>query len=116
MYSVRSYAIGYAVAELPYILFISLAFCSIFYWMTGLANSAGQFFMYWLYFILWISLLVFTGMMLVMVLPNIQVAETLGSALSSMFSLFAGFLINPAKVPDPWLFAYYLNPLHYVVE
>ncbi|CAN0064159.1 unnamed protein product, partial [Ectocarpus sp. 13 AM-2016] len=50
--------------------------------MTGLANSAGQFFMYWLYFILWIALMVFTGMMLVMVLPNIQVAETLGSALS----------------------------------
>ncbi|CAM9235024.1 unnamed protein product, partial [Hapterophycus canaliculatus] len=47
MYSVRSYAIGYAVAELPYMLFISLAFCSIFYWVTGLADSAEQFFIYW---------------------------------------------------------------------
>ncbi|CBN79954.1 pleiotropic drug resistance transporter [Ectocarpus siliculosus] len=116
MYSVRSYAIGYAVAELPYILFISLAFCSIFYWITGLADSADQFFMYWLYFLLWTMFMVFTGMMFVMVLPNTQVAQTLAGALSSMFSLFAGFLISPAKIPDPWLFAFYLNPLHYVVE
>ena len=46
-YIVRSYAIGYAFAELPYILFITLAFCSIFYWITGLANSAEQIFFYW---------------------------------------------------------------------
>ena len=53
---------------------------------------------------------------LLQVLPNTQVAQTLAGALSSMFSLFAGFLISPAKIPDPWLFAFYLNPLHYVVE
>ncbi|CAM9569491.1 unnamed protein product, partial [Laminaria digitata] len=47
MYSVRAYAMGYAFAELPYILFITLAFCSIFYWVTGLADSAEQFFFYW---------------------------------------------------------------------
>lgn len=47
MYGVRAYAVGYAVAELPYILFITLAFCSIFYWISDLANTAGQFFMYW---------------------------------------------------------------------
>lgn len=47
MYGVRAYAIGNAVAELPYILFITLAFCSIFYWITGLADDAGRFFMYW---------------------------------------------------------------------
>ena len=44
MYAVRPYAIGYAVAEF---LFITLAFCSIFYWITGLADSAEQFFFYW---------------------------------------------------------------------
>lgn len=47
MYSVRSYAVGYAIAELPYVLFITLAFCAIFYWITGLADSAEQFFLYW---------------------------------------------------------------------
>lgn len=49
-------------------------------------------------------------------LPDTKVGLTLAGALSSMFSLFAGFMISPAKVPHAWLFAYYLNPLHYVVE
>lgn len=47
MYSVKSYALGYAFAEMPYILFVTLAFCSIFYFSTGLAASVGQFFFYW---------------------------------------------------------------------
>ena len=50
------------------------------------------------------------------VLPDTKVAQTMGSAMASVLSLFAGFLISPAKVPDFWLFAYYLNPLHYIVE
>ncbi|CAM9128278.1 unnamed protein product [Scytosiphon promiscuus] len=116
MYSVRAYAIGYAVAELPYILFITLAFCSIFYWVTGLADSAEQFFFYWFYFLLWVMFMVFMGMTFVMILPDTQVAQTIGGVMTTMFSIFAGFLISPAKIPDGWLFAYYLSPLHYVVE
>ena len=50
------------------------------------------------------------------VLPDTKVAQTLAGILASMFSLFAGFLISPSKVPDFWLWAYYLSPLHYVVE
>lgn len=47
MYSVRAYATGYAIAELPYVLLITLSFAVIFYWMTDLAESAEQFFFYW---------------------------------------------------------------------
>lgn len=47
MYSVRAYGLGYAFAELPYVLIITLSFCAIFYWIMGLADTAGQFFMYW---------------------------------------------------------------------
>eukprot|EP00904_Undaria_pinnatifida_P014208 jgi/Undpi1/9918/HiC_scaffold_28.g12372.m1 len=116
MYSVRSYAVGYAIAELPYVLFITLAFCAIFYWITGLADSAEQFFLYWLYFFLWTTFMVFLGMFLVTILPDTKVAQTVGGVLSSMFSLFAGFVIAPSKVPGFWLWAYYLDPLHYVFE
>lgn len=47
MYGVRAYAIGYAIAELPYILFITLAFCCILYWSMGFAADPGKFFFYW---------------------------------------------------------------------
>ncbi|CAM9235099.1 unnamed protein product, partial [Hapterophycus canaliculatus] len=69
-----------------------------------------------LYFVLWLMFMVFTGMTFVMILPDTQVAQTLGGALATMLSIFAGFLISPGKIPDGWLFAYYLDPLHYIVE
>lgn len=50
------------------------------------------------------------------VLPDAQVAQTVAGPLGSLFSLFAGFLISPANIPDGWLFAHYLSPLHYVLE
>lgn len=49
-------------------------------------------------------------------LPDSKVAGTVAGIMSSVFNLFAGFLISPAMIPDYWLFAYYLSPLHYVVE
>ncbi|CAN0376517.1 unnamed protein product, partial [Scytosiphon promiscuus] len=123
MYSVRSYAAGYAFAELPYILFVTLAFCSIFYWVMGLAASAehSEYRQYPEY------VHAFRGVnaescapslaaTLSQILPDTKVAQTLGGALTSVFSIFAGFLISPGKIPEPWLFAYYLNPLHYIVE
>ncbi|CAM9420757.1 unnamed protein product, partial [Hapterophycus canaliculatus] len=121
MYCVRAYATGYAVAEVPYILFVAFAFCSIFYWVTGLADSVGQFF----FFCVHLSIsetrvprarYIPSATLFLQILPDTKVAQTLGGVLTTMFSIFAGFLISPGKIPDAWLFAYYLNPLHYIVE
>lgn len=45
-------------------------------------------------------------------LPNVEVAQTLGGVMSSMFSLFAGFLISPAMVPG--IYIYYVVYCLYV--
>ncbi|CAN0205463.1 unnamed protein product, partial [Scytosiphon promiscuus] len=111
MYSGKAYAIGYTVSEMPYILFITLAFCFIFYFVMGLASTVHQFFFYWLFFFLWVTFMVFNGMMFVFVIPNFATAGNLAGTLVSMLSVFAGFLISPAKIPGLWLWAYYLNPV-----
>ncbi|CAM9164398.1 unnamed protein product [Ectocarpus sp. 13 AM-2016] len=116
MYSSLAYAIGYTVAEVPYIFVISLAFCGIFYFIMGLAATAHQFFFYWMFFVLWETFMVFTGMTFVFIIPSFSTAGVFAGTLVSMFSVFAGFLISPAKIPGLWLWAYYLNPLHYIVE
>jgi ABC-type multidrug transport system permease subunit len=36
--------------------------------------------------------------------------------LSTIFSLFAGFMIKPEDFPPFWIFVYYLDPLHYALE
>ena len=36
--------------------------------------------------------------------------------MSTLFALFAGFLIKPENFPSFWTFVYWLNPLHYALE
>ncbi len=35
---------------------------------------------------------------------------------STFISLFCGFMIQPQNFPDFWIFMYWLDPLHYVLE
>jgi len=40
----------------------------------------------------------------------------LGGMSSTFMSLFCGFMIKPSDFPDFWIFMYWLNPVHYVLE
>jgi len=40
----------------------------------------------------------------------------LGGMCITLFSLFCGFMIKPEDFPDFWIFMYWLDPLHYVLE
>ena len=52
MYSVLPYSMSYFLAEVPYIIFNTLLFCSIFYFMANLAADAAKFFWFWFFFML----------------------------------------------------------------
>ncbi|KAF5809611.1 putative ABC-2 type transporter [Helianthus annuus] len=58
------------------------------------------------------TLMYFTylGMLLVAVTPSFPVAAILQSAFYTMFNLFAGFLIPKPKIPNWWIWLYYLTP------
>jgi hypothetical protein len=36
--------------------------------------------------------------------------------ITTCWSLFCGFMIKAEDFPDFWIFMYWLNPLHYVIE
>jgi hypothetical protein len=40
----------------------------------------------------------------------------MGGLLSTVISLFCGYMIIPSEFPDFWIFMYWLNPLHYALE
>jgi len=42
--------------------------------------------------------------------------SVLGGMCITVFNLFCGFMIVPSAFPDFWIFMYWLNPLHYVLE
>ena len=50
MYNDRAVLAAYTFAEIPFILWASMAFVIIFYFMLGFENDAGKFFLYYLFF------------------------------------------------------------------
>ena len=50
------------------------------------------------------------------VFRDAQTAQGFGSLLIMMSSLFAGILIHPQSFPSFWKWAYWVFPLHYVLE
>ena len=55
MYPPGAYNLVLGLCETPFLLFTSMLFCSIFYFMTGLNEDADKFFFWWLFFMAFTS-------------------------------------------------------------
>lgn len=102
----------------------ALIFTLPFFYIVGFYNGAsgdsdviaGRFFYYWLYEMLYMANLVFLGQFLSAACPNIGTSGVVGGMLSTILSIFCGFMINAESIPSFWVFLYWLNPLHYALE
>ncbi|KAF5803243.1 putative ABC-2 type transporter [Helianthus annuus] len=96
--------------EFPYLLAQSLIFVCITYPMIGYYWSTYKVFCYFYTFLCTLMYFTYLGMMLVAVTPSFPVAAILQSAFYTMFNLFGGFLIPKPKIPNWWIWMYYLTP------
>lgn len=79
MYSCAPYATASGFVELPYLFLQSAVFVPIAYWMIGFEANAAKFFFFWLVFLMALTLNTFLGQLLVIVTPNQQLGQLLGS-------------------------------------
>ena len=79
MYSCAPYATASGFVELPYLFLQSAVFVPIAYWMIGFDADAAKFFFFWLVFLMALTLNTFLGQLLVIVTPNQQLGQLLGS-------------------------------------
>ncbi|MFS7986540.1 putative ABC-2 type transporter [Helianthus anomalus] len=110
MYASWAYALAQVTIEFPYIFAQSLAFLCITYPMIGYYWSAYKVFCYFYTFLCTLLYFTYLGMLFVAVTPSIPEAAILESAFYTMFNLFAGFLIPKPKIPNWWIWLYYLTP------
>lgn len=95
--------------EIPYVLVQATAYVLVVYSMLGFAWTPAKFF--WFYYITVISLLMFTyyGMMMVAITPNVILASIVSAFFSTLFNLYAGFLI-PRPVRTKTLIHHTFSP------
>jgi ABC-type multidrug transport system permease subunit len=111
-----TFLIGILVTEIPITLLTSLLISTITYWLAGLAPAASHFFFFaWIVFI-YGSLTMTFVIFLSFATPNGEIAQGLVGVFTSVFSLFAGFIITRPNIPKYWIWMYYLNLVHYPLE
>ncbi|TMW55219.1 hypothetical protein Poli38472_013110 [Pythium oligandrum] len=92
-YGPLSYALSLWLAEIPYLLFVSIVFMAIEYFLIGWESDASGFFLFWFVFFLHISISTSIGQFMSVLMPNIKVANVAVGAISVLFNLFSGFLM-----------------------
>ncbi|KAI7743642.1 hypothetical protein M8C21_012064 [Ambrosia artemisiifolia] len=110
MYASWAYALAQVTIEFPYIFAQSLAFLCITYPMIGYYWSAYKVFCYFYTFLCTLMYFTYLGMLIVAVTPSIPEAAILESAFYTIFNLFSGFLIPKPKIPNWWIWLYYITP------
>jgi ABC-type multidrug transport system permease subunit len=116
MYDKRAMLVAFTISELPFIVFSSMLFVSIFYFMIGFTAEAGRFFLFYFFFGMAMGIFTFLGQMFVALTPNSITAQGFGALTVSLSALFTGVLIRPDDIPRFWNFMYWVMPGHYIFE
>lgn len=113
MYTVWQYSMSRFITDIPELIIIPVINCVIFYFMVGLADTAGQFFI----FLLTYMLLGLAGNSIGLLIGSVILDEKSVAAVVPIFILpfilFSGFFKNRNDLPG-WIgWLEYLSPIKY---
>ncbi|WCJ30767.1 ABC transporter G family member 37 [Euphorbia peplus] len=116
MYSPWAYSFAQVLVELPYLFIVALIYIVIAYPMVGYSMSAYKIF--WAFYGMFSTLLCYNymGMLMVSLTPNIQVASILASTAYAILILFSGFVVPKPRIPNWWIWLYYICPTSWVLN
>ena len=78
MYKSSSINAAFSFAEIPFIVWASVVFVVVFYFMIGFSAEASKFFTYLLFFALTLATFTYLGQMLTALLRDAETAQLLG--------------------------------------
>ena len=108
-YSVLPYLVAFTFTEIPYVILLTFVFMCVFYFMVGFIPAASEFFLFWFIYCLYVAVATLLGQMYIILAPNQQVATLISGMLTSLFSLFGGFIIPIFSVTEFWVFMTYIR-------
>ncbi|GIL92366.1 hypothetical protein Vretifemale_19890 [Volvox reticuliferus] len=115
MYRPAVFAAAQGLAEMPFVFLESILYVVIMYCTIHFEFTSEKALWFWLY--IWFALMIctFMGMGFMSMTPNMPAAIASGSALVLLWNLFCGFLIYRKDIKPWYLWAYYGNPITYII-
>ncbi|GFR39612.1 hypothetical protein Agub_g74 [Astrephomene gubernaculifera] len=115
MYGGAVFAAAQGMAELPFLFVQSVLYVVILYGMIQFEFTGTKILWFWLY--MWLDLMYFTymGMGVMNATPNLPAATASGSFFILLWMLFCGFLIYRKNIKPWYIWAYYFNPMTFII-
>lgn len=110
-YAPLAYHSAVGFVEVPYTIFNTAIFATIFYFMVGLDSSKFYFFLIAIELIYVLS--VMYGIMLASIMPTVLLAATVENGLFSLLLVLSGFFIRKTEMRPWWKWTTWLNPFSY---
>jgi ABC-2 type transporter len=105
-----------SVAEIPYILMVSLLFGVVYYFTVGLFSTAKQFWYFYLFFSLNVGICAFFGQAFICLVSDIPTSGALVGALIGYNVFFSGFIVKPQYFTGPFQLGLWTAPGRFVYE
>ena len=115
-YSRLSYGLGQLAADIPFHILNTLLMFVCFYFLVEFRTGADYmgYFLLMLFLANWV--IQSLGQLFALATPNEESANGL-AGLSIMLSvILMGFLITVSAMPDGWIWAYWVNLFHYILQ
>jgi ABC-type multidrug transport system ATPase subunit/ABC-type multidrug transport system permease subunit len=115
MYGVEAYYISRWVSDLPLWLVENLIFCVMVYFICGLTSMDhyARFGLFYLLVLLTAQMGFSLSELVALLSPTPASAYAVQGLVSTIFSLFSGFLIAHSNMPIGWSWAYFVSPNRY---
>jgi len=115
-YQASAYLVGKQISQLPLLGMEILAFGLPFYFISGLAYTAGAFFTYLAMLICYKFALKMLYGVLAMTLPKKAHVQGVGTFLYLLLTLFGGFIVYPSAIPGYWSWMFWANPMSWAMQ
>uniref|UniRef100_V5F118 ABC transporter domain-containing protein n=2 Tax=Kalmanozyma brasiliensis (strain GHG001) TaxID=1365824 RepID=V5F118_KALBG len=112
-YRISSFYLSKIITEVPNQLSQRLLFYVVIYWMVGLRQSAGKFFIWIAINLLQVSTAIGLGLVIGCGAKSIELANIFAPVINVIFLLFGGNLLPLSSIP-PWLiYLHWMSPITY---
>eukprot|EP00850_Spirogloea_muscicola_P012943 SM000085S23293 [mRNA] locus=s85:490739:494842:- [translate_table: standard] len=111
-----SYVVANGLMFLPIFMAIAISFTCVSYFLIGLVNDAGAFFITTIIFFAVLALANSFVLFIGAVVPNFVIGNTVHTAVTAFMFLVSGFFIARKGIPKYWIWLHYLSHFKYPLE
>jgi hypothetical protein len=116
LYSRIAYGLGQLAADIPFHMINTLVMFVCFYFIVGFRREADLmgYFILILFMANWVVMSL--GQLYALATPNEESANGLAGLSVILSVILMGFLITVTSMPDGWVWAYWANLFHYIIQ